>query len=228
MKIAKRVLILYVAGFIAMAVHFYLFGEEPDLVPKDLAFFLFPAIVLLMGLLLGWFGFMIIQHSKWIRSFYLAGLNFSFVLLLGFLMYTHFVHWHHAKRYGYDREGISLLEDGEGDGHKEIVDGFQQLQRSFSNLHQVHLRGWLADDRLSDDQGEKDTIRTIFYDYFLGKNKSELRISRLELRKKQFKIVAFNQLPASDTLYLRLRKEYLDWRATRIDTLLSILKSVKH
>jgi len=228
MKIAKRALILYVAGLIAMAIHFYLFGEVLDLFPKDLVFFLFPALMLLIGLVLGWFGVMIIQHAKWIRSFYLAGLNLSFILLLGILCYTHYIHWQHARRYGYDREGISLLEDMEGDGNREIVDGFQHLQRSFSNLHQVHLRGWLANDRLSDDHGEKDTIRTIFYNYFLGKDKSELRISRLELRKSQFKTISFNQLPGSDTLYLRLRKEYLDWRTKRIDTVLSILKSVKH
>ena len=34
-------------------------------------------------------------------------------------------------------------------------------------------------------------------------------------------------MPASDSLYLRLKKDYFNWRRKETDTLISLLKSVK-
>jgi ethanolamine transporter EutH len=96
MKIIKRAAILYVAILIAFAVNVYLWGNSISLLFSDLLSYLIPLGILAIGLVLGWFGKMIIQYSRWISSFYIFGLNLSFVLLLAVFGFYHFRAWHRA------------------------------------------------------------------------------------------------------------------------------------
>jgi len=224
MKLAKRVGVLYVLALIALVAHIYLLTDPPTELFTTVWFYLAPAGVLLVGLVIGWFGYMIIQHVKWIRSFYLFGLNLSFALFLMGLSYIHLDNWREAQRYGYDVNGRIILEKAEEEGNKEIVDGFQALLRSFPRISQVHFHGWLATDTVPDHLRPQDTIKVIYYIYHLGSDTNR-RISKLLWDKKQFQLVAINQLPASDTLFGRLRNEYIVWKKERTDSIILLLKA---
>jgi len=226
MKPAKRAGVLYVFGLVALVAHIYLFTDPPTEVFRTVWFYLAPAGVLLMGLVIGWFGYMIIQHVKWIRSFYLFGLNLSFILFLLGLGYIHMSNWRDAQRYGYDVNGRIMLEKAEEEGNKEIVDGFQVLLQSFPRISQVHFHGWLATDTVPDHLRPKDTIKVIYYVYHLGSDTNRC-ISKIQWDKRQFQLVSINQLPASDTLFGRLSNEYLAWKKERRDSIISLLNTAQ-
>src|SRR5580698_6126915 len=124
MKIVKRALILYVAAVIALMAQIYSQNDPQAGSWHNIALYLMPAAVLLIGLVLGWFGFMIIQHSKWIQSFYLFGLNISFILFLATLGVARFQVWQNNRRYGYDYQAQEMLENADERGSRYIADGF--------------------------------------------------------------------------------------------------------
>ncbi len=227
MKIARRALILYIAGMIALAGHLLLLSSHPTNLFTDIIFYLAPAAVLPVGLVLGWFGFMIIQYSKWIRSFYLLGLNISFILFLITLGFFQIQATLKDRRYGYDLSSRYMLELADENGRRYIVNGFEKLQRSFPDPRQVHLLGYLATHRDTTIGSGKDTIRTLYYTYFLGKDSVAIHFSKVEMKEEHAKIISFNQLPASDTAYLRLDKEFHERRKKKLDSIISLLKSVK-
>ena len=227
MNIARRALILYIAAIIVLVAHVFLLRDSPTGLFKEVGFYLIPAGVLLIGLVIGWFGFMIVQYSKWIRSFYIFGLNLSFSLLVATLGFFHVQAWLNDRRYGYDRDGRDMLERSDENGKKYVADGFEKLQRSFSDPRQVHLKGYLTTHRDTTIGLEKDTTRTIYYTYFWGEDSAAVHFSKVDLRKDKVTIVSFDQLPASDTVYQRLDKEFHEWRRKQVDSFIILLKSMK-
>ena len=226
MKIAKRALILYIAGIIALAGHLLLLSSSPTNLFTEVIFYLVPAAVLLVGLVLGWFGFMIIQYSKWVRSFYLLGLNLSFTLFLTALGYFQIQDTMKVRRYGYDPSTQFMLKRADENGRRYVADGFEKLQRSFPDPRQVHLLRDLATYRDTTIGSEKNTVPTLYYTYFLGKDSGFIHFSKVEIKEEHAEIISFNQLPASDTTYLRLDKEFHEWREKKADSIISLLKSV--
>jgi hypothetical protein len=225
MTIARRALILYIAGIIVLVAHVFLFRNPPTGLFKEVFFYLLPVGVLLVGLVIGWFAFMIIQHAKWIRSFYIFGLNLSFTLFVATLGFFHIQAWLKDRRYGYDPAGREMLENDDENGKRYVADGFEKLQRSFTNPRQVHLLEYLVTYRDTTIGFEKDSTRTVYYTYYLGKDSAAVHFSKVEWRKQQTRIIAFDQLPASDTAYLRLDREFCEWRVKRLDSVLSLLKT---
>jgi hypothetical protein len=227
MNIARRALILYVAGILALAVYFLLFRNPMTALFKEAFFYLLPLTILLIGLVIGWFGTMIIQYSKWIRSFYIFGLNLSFILFLALLGYIHIQNWLKDRRYGYDSTGRDMLQDNDKAGKRYVANGFEKLQGTFSDPHQVHLIEVFATHRDTTIRSEKDTIRTVYYLYFLRKDSATIYFAKVELNKEDATVIAADQLPASDTPFLHLHKDLSDWQEERLDSIISLLKSIK-
>src|SRR5450631_2815519 len=126
-NVARRALILYIAGIIVLMVHVFLFRNSPIGLFKEIGFYLIPVGVLLIGLVIGWFGSMIIQYSKWIGSFYIFGLNLSFLLFVAGLGFFHVQVWLKDRRYGYDPGGREMLERDDEEGKHYVADGFEKL-----------------------------------------------------------------------------------------------------
>lgn len=209
MRIAKRALILYLAGIAILTARIFLLASPPTDLFREPIFYIVPAAILLIGLVLGWFGLMIIQYSKWVRSWYVAGMNLSFMLFLGALVANQVSNWQEQLRYGYNIDSISLVHKADDEGYKEIVDGFEKFQHWYPHSQYMHCTGWLSTRMPGDD---KDTVEFIYYRYWLEKDSTAKKIAKLQLKNKTFRLIAFDQLPASDTQYVRLYAEYLDWR----------------
>ncbi len=227
MKIARRALTLYIAGMLVLTGQVFLWRDPPTYLFAAIPFYFLPAALLLLGLLVGWLGHMIVQHSKWIRSFYLFGLNLGFTVLLAILAVVHFQAWQEDRRYGYDILGSAMLRRADEDGSRYVATGFEKLQRSFADPRQVHLLGYRSTFRIPNPQFVKDSIITIYYNYYFGNDSIAVRFSRLELRGKHFEIMAFNQLPATDTTLLRLNKNYYERRKIIVDSLILLMRSIK-
>jgi hypothetical protein len=227
MKIAKRALILYIAGLMALAGHLLLLSSPPTNLFTEIIFYLAPAAVLFVGLVLGWFGFMTIQYSKRVRSFYLLGLNLSFTFFLIVLGFFQIQARLNDRRYGYDPSGRDMLERADEDGRRYVVNGFENLQHSFPDPRQVHLLGYRSTYRDTTVYSKNDSIITVYYTYFLGKDSAATLFSKMELWKERSTIIAFNQFPTSDTVYQRLNKNYYEWRRKKADSIISLLKSIK-
>jgi hypothetical protein len=230
MKIVKRALILYAAAVIALMAHLYSYDPLPG-TWHNIALYPIPAAFLLIGLVLGWFGFMIIQHSKWIRSFYLFGLNISFILFLATLGVVRFHIWQNNRRYGYDYQAQEMLEDADERGSRYIADGFEKLLRAFPNPRDLHLIECQSTFRDTAVGTEKDSVITIYYTHFSGRDSNAIRFSSVELWKahpqEPIKILAFNQLPASDTVYLRHYHAYHEWKSKKADSIITLLRATK-
>jgi hypothetical protein len=227
MKIAKRALTLYIVQILIMVALIFLNWKPQTYLLADYLFYLVPAAVLILGLLIGWFGYMIVQHSKWIRSFYLFGLNLSFVLFLAALVFFRFRTWQEHNRYGYDPTARSMLETDEEEGRPYAASGFEKLQRSFSHPQKVHLRKYWSTLRPPAHPFEKDSVMAIYYTYYFDSDSSTSRFSKIELKEDRFEVVAFNQLTASDTTYQRLNKDFDKRFRLVMDSVVSMMKNMK-
>jgi hypothetical protein len=231
MKIAKRAIIFYVAGVLAMVVYIYSLNDPPTELLAGPFIYLIPAVALLIGLVIGWFGLMIIQHSKWIRSFYLCGLNVCFILFLAALGVLRCHVWENNRRYGYDPASQEILENADERGSRYVADGFEKLLRAFPDPRDLHLIEFQSTFRDTTVGSEKDSVLTIYYTHFSGRDSNAIRFSAVELwkehTKKPIKILALNQLPASDTVYLRHYHAYHEWKNKKADSIITLIRTTK-
>jgi len=231
MKIVKRALILYVVAVTALVAYIYSLSDPPTELLTGAFIYLIPAVVLLIGFVLGWFGFMIIQHSKWVRSFYLCGMNVCLILFLAALGVLRCHVWQNNRRYGYDPGAQEILENADERGSRYVADGFEKLLRAFPDPLDLHLIEYQSTFRDTTIEAEKDSILTIYYTHFSGRDSNAIRFSSVELwkahPKEPIKIIAFNQLPASDTVYLRHYRAYHEWKSKKADSVITLLRTTK-
>ncbi len=223
MQIAKRVLVLYFLGILAIYLHLLLQGQWPIHVSDALFFNFIPVAVLIAGLLIGWFGAMIIQYSKRVKSFYLFGLNLSFAIFLIVLGYFQIQAIREDRRYGYDRSARTMLEFADENGYQYVADGFEKLQGQFKEPKLLHLIEYRTNFRDTTVSQENDSIKTVYYTYFLGKNYSSKRFGKVEIWKTRVTLLSIDQLPNSDTCYQRLN-EIFELKKKMVDSLISTLK----
>lgn len=113
MKIVKRCLLVYLTTFLALFVSHLLWNNPAKEYLTDWPFYVLPLLVIVAGLILGWFGFMIIQHLRWVKSFYLLGLNLCGIADLVFVLIVHgqslyrawYLTSHPSARYNFDDHG---------------------------------------------------------------------------------------------------------------------------
>jgi hypothetical protein len=223
MQIAKRVLILYFLGILAIYLHLLLQGQLPTHVSDALLFNFIPVVVLIAGLVIGWFGAMIIQYSKWVNSFYLFGLNLSFAIFLIALGYFQIRERREDRRYGYNRSARTMLELADENGYQYVADGFEKLQGQFKDPRQLHLIEYRTNFRDTVVGSENDFIKTVYYTYFLGKNYASKRFGKVEIWKTRVTLLSIDQLPNSDTCYQRLNESF-ELKKRMVDSLISTLK----
>lgn len=222
MRIVKHASILYFAGLIILWAFIYVNANTQPL--DNLFFYLIPAAVLLIGLLLGWFGYMIIQYVRWIRSFYIFGMNVSFATGLLVLVAIRYQGWKDHQRYGYHSNGRSMLESADENGWRFIATGFEQLQTKFSNPGQVYLHEYMTAERDTMIGAQKDTVESVYYAYSIGSYKSALLLSKVDVCRDQAAVISFNTILATDTTYLGLKRRFHERMDPIIDSTISSLK----
>jgi hypothetical protein len=227
MKIAKRSLLVYLTVFLALFVNILLWKNPAKEYLTDWMSYVFPLFVIAAGLLLGWFGLMIIQQLRWVRSFYLLGLNFCGIVVLVFILFVHgqsiyrgwYVTSHPAARYHFDDHGELKGSD--------LTRGLEELYAYFPDPHQFHYRGFLFTCRPAAGPGY-DTTWTVYYIYQLYPDTSTTRHALVEINRGRIHILSGNQPPGYDSTYRRLVQEYNKDRKNKIAMLIETMNSVRH
>jgi hypothetical protein len=141
MKILRRCLLILLATWLLMFANHLSWQYPPLDYFKNWLFYIFPFFVVAVGLIQGWFGVMIIQHSRWIKSFYLFGLNTAGLALIILLLWAHARIWaralysitHPTARYTfYNHWGLTT---------HNTARGFDRISAAFPEPRQVHYLG---------------------------------------------------------------------------------------
>lgn len=221
MNILRRSLLILFTTWLLMFAGYISWNNPPWGFFKTRQFYIFPFAFVGAGLILGWLGVMIIQHSKWIRSFYLLGLNASAIVLAVLILWMHAQVWarawyavtHPSARYTfYNHWGIT--------GHT-IARGFDRLCAAFPKPRQVHYLGCEITGRPVETSAS-DSIWTVYYCYRLYPDSTTMRFSRVEITRGAVQLMASNQLPAADSTFRRLIKEDLADKKEKIRTMIEI------
>lgn len=224
MKILKRSLLLLLASWLLLFVNAISWDNSPGEVLTDWPYYILPFIVVLAGLLLGWFGVMIIQYSKWIRSFYLFGLNASGITLIVLLLWTHVEHWkkeiyatiHPSARFTFEESESGLKG-------RLLAMGFDTMCRQFANPWRVHLMATEDSIRIA-PAPLTDTSWTVYYSYKLDPDTATIRFSKVDAGSNHIHLLASNQLPDSDSTYRLLVRESIERRRRYIAEILAAFK----
>lgn len=223
MKIAKRCLIVYMITFFALLLSSGLWNNSAREYLTAWIFYIFPLFVVAAGLVLGWLGLMIIQHSRWIKSFYLSGLNLCAIAIIvifpGQSLYrAWYLTSHPGARYNFDDHG--------GLKGSDLANGFDKLYASFPHPRQFHFRGYLFTDQPPAGPGY-DTTWIIYYIYQLYPDTISTRFAKVELNRGRIQILSRDHLRGFDSTYDRLVQEYNNDKREKITMLTEALQSVQ-
>jgi hypothetical protein len=227
MKIVNRSLLVYLTVFLTLFFNILLWKNPAKEYLTDWMSYVFPLFVIATGLLLGWLGFMIIQHLSWVRSFYLLGLNLCGTAFLVFVLFVHgqsiyrgwYLTSHPAAKYHFDDHGELKGSD--------LTRGLEKLYAYFPDPNQFHYRGFLFTCRPPAGAGY-DTTWTVYYIYQLYPDTSTTRHAVVEINRGHIHILSGNQPPGHDSAYRRLVQEYNKDRKYKITMLIETMKSVQH
>lgn len=227
MKIFKRSLLILGLTWLLLFVNNASWLRSPIDFVEFWPFYVVPFVIVLAGLILGWFGTMIIQYSRWIRSFYLAGLNASLILLAVVLLSFHISAWwqywyayaHPSSRYSFYNYWNLKSES--------VAAGFDKFYRTLPHPHLVRYLGCVQNSRAIPDQLGSDTCYTVYYCYHLYPDPHTIFFAKVDIRDNQFSVLATNRPATSDSTCSRLMREEIDETNQSINTLISVLAAKK-
>ena len=93
----------------------------------------------------------------------------------------------------------------------------------FSDPRQLHLLDYRTNYQDTVVGQKKNTIRTVYNTYYLGKDPTSKRFGKVEVWKTQVTVVTIDQLPGSDTCYQRLNEKF-EVQKKMVDSLISTLR----
>jgi hypothetical protein len=223
MKIAKRCAIVYLTTFLAVLVSQLFQNTTVKACLSKWVLYVFPIVVIAFGLILGWFGLMIIQYSKWIKSFYLAGLNLAMIAVIVLFPGQSFYHAcylavHPGARHHFEDHG-SLTGD-------DLSRALDKLYASFAHPRRLHYRGYLFTDRPPAGPGF-DTTWIVYFMYQLDPDTTTTRFAKVELNKDRIRILSKDRYRGSDSTYDRLAREFNEDRKQRITETIEAFKSIQ-
>ncbi len=197
MKIVKRALFYFILEISILLLQAYSVGITLSRAISDRIYYLLPVFVILIGLILGLFSYLFIQYSKRIKSFYLFGLNVSFILFALFLCFFRFQTWRENKRYGYNYESKSMLKTTDAEGSRYIATGFDLLQSNIASPRNLELKSYLTRSRDTLTENGRDTLHIIYFAYYFRGDKTKY-FSKVSVLDNKPEISIFNGI--ADTI----------------------------
>ena len=184
-------------------------------------FYVVPFALVAAGLILGWLSAMIIQHSKWIKSFYLLGLNTTGIALVILVLYRDVQPWFEGWYKATHPSGKYAFSDFEGLRGSDIARGFDKFYESMPGNPRIDFLGYLFTNQAVPGKAN-DTTWTLYYCYRFYPDSSTARISKVELHKGRVRVLAYNQPALADSAYCRLAQEYNEDKIKKIIMMMDI------
>jgi len=221
MTILKRALLLALVAYLVIFLDrltWYFSAREYF---RTWQFYLDPFIVVAAGLILGWLCAMIIQHSRWIKSFYLLGLNTAGIVLITIVLYTDVPPWLKSWYKATHASGKYTFRDFEGLQGSDIARGFDKFYQSMPGNTRIDFLGYLY-TRQAAPGVANDTAWILYYCYSVYPDSSTARISKVEFHEGRIRVLANNQPALADSTYCRLAREYNEDKIKKITIIMGI------
>ena len=227
-KVLFRTLLYVVLEALLAIWVIYYSGYYLSDVLKDPRIWIFPILATSLSLFLGWFFVMVIQYSKKIRSFYLAGLNVGFSIYFILCVYFYNNSSQFNRRYGFNPESQMLLnvdEDVYESGKSCVGIGFQLLQSKFWYPRSLELRSYYFQERDTSINQRPDTIRTIYYTYRLEMDPRKW-YSKVSVLGDRATMLVFNRECKGSPEYAEMKKAMMKDRKEEMENLKRFIREL--
>jgi hypothetical protein len=212
MKIYQRAILFFILEFILVKFAFYYSADSSwTFMNSRFPLIIYPTVAILLGLFLGLFFFLVIQHSKRIKSFYAIGLNISAGLFMIGICLSLLHSRNYNKRHGYNLQNHNMLSDLE-EWHREFAaTGFELLQSNFIYPRDLKLEKYFFQIKDTVIHNSKDTVRTLYFKYHFDNKPAVKFFSKISVYKNTPSMLIFNALTDTSSNYasalLQLKKD---------------------
>ena len=211
MKIHQRIILFLILEFLLLKFALYFSGDLFWVfMNSKFVLIIYPSFAILFGLFLGLFFYLVIQHSKRIKSFFALGLNISLCLFIIGIFLSLINSWNYNKRHGYNAQNHNMLS-GLEEWHRPFAGtGFQLLQSNFIFPRHLKVERYFFQIKDTVVHHSKDTVYTLYFTYHFDGKPSVKLFSKVSVYKDIPAMLIFNALTDTSTDYasglLQLKK----------------------